>query len=323
MDREKLQAEIDALPWYHEFDFGNGLRAVSKAEDVAGHRQVWAFIDRQLDAIDFRGKTVLDIGCWDGYWSFAAEKRGAAAVLASDDFSQNWSSSRNVYLAKRLLGSNVEINPSLSIYRLAELGRQFDVIMCLGVFYHLVDPFYAFAQIRHCCHPGTIAVFEGNVTYGLPDSAVLWKAEVGWSRFTPTVGALAEMLSAAYLRPVEQVLLSPRAGDDGSPPAPAASLPPHGRVGWQWRLRMTTAAVSGSRPAIKAAADVLFPPPPPPPLPAPPSPLKVDSRIFVRCEPLDGVNPLHYYFPPFGLHAYDPRFRSEGIDSEGTTRKIA
>jgi hypothetical protein len=73
---------------------------------------------------------------------------------------------------------------------------------------------------------------------------------------------------------------------------------------------MSAAAVSGSRPAVKAAAEALFPPvPPAPPLQAPP-PLKVDSRIFVRCEPLDGANSLHYYRPPFGLHAYDPRFRA-------------
>ena len=74
-----LQARIDALPWYHEFDFGGGLHARSRSPEAPGHRRVWAFIERQLDQVDFRGKSVLDIGCWDGYWSFQAERRGRRA----------------------------------------------------------------------------------------------------------------------------------------------------------------------------------------------------------------------------------------------------
>ena len=46
------------------------------------HRKLWRFIEAQLDLLDFRGKTVLDIGCWDGYWSFYAERRGAREVVA-------------------------------------------------------------------------------------------------------------------------------------------------------------------------------------------------------------------------------------------------
>ena len=76
--REELQRQIDAIDWYHEFDFGDGLRAVTKS-DAALHRRFWKFIEMRLDTIDFKGKTVLDIGCWDGYWSFYAERRGAKA----------------------------------------------------------------------------------------------------------------------------------------------------------------------------------------------------------------------------------------------------
>jgi len=88
---EGLQAEIDSVAWYHEFDFGNGHTARSRTPDVAAHRRLWNFIEEGLSRIDFRGKTVLDIGCWDGYWSFYAERHGAASVLATDDLSQNWS----------------------------------------------------------------------------------------------------------------------------------------------------------------------------------------------------------------------------------------
>src|SRR2546427_7379454 len=133
----KLQEEIDAVIWYHEFDFGNGLVARSNTPDVAYHRRSWRFIERQLAAVDFHGKSVLDIGCWDGYWSFYAERRGAASVLASDDVTQNWADGRGLPLARELLGSNVEIRQDVSIYDLSSLNRQFDIILCLGVFYHL------------------------------------------------------------------------------------------------------------------------------------------------------------------------------------------
>src|SRR5262249_11973591 len=104
-DRD-LQAQIDRIPWYHEFDFGNGLKARSTTPDVAAHSVVWQGIERQLDRIDFRGKAVLDVGCWDGYWSFYAERRGAASVLASDDVGQNWGGGDGLRLAKRLLQSD-------------------------------------------------------------------------------------------------------------------------------------------------------------------------------------------------------------------------
>ena len=75
MDFAAKQAELDAVTWYHEFDFGNGLRTRTHSPDIALHRRMWAFVRAQLARVDFRGKSVLDIGAWDGYWSFFAEER--------------------------------------------------------------------------------------------------------------------------------------------------------------------------------------------------------------------------------------------------------
>ena len=113
----KIQQRIDRIHWYHEFDFGNGLRAEVKTPDAQSHRALWHFIEAELDKIDFAKKTVLDIGCWDGYWSFYAERRGAARVLATDDSSQNWTGSAGFHLAKELLKSsgNLEQYPLSAI----------------------------------------------------------------------------------------------------------------------------------------------------------------------------------------------------------------
>ena len=100
-----IQERIDRIHWYHEFDFGNGLRAQVNTPDVQSHRALWRFIETELDKIDFAGKTVLDLGCWDGYWSFYAERRGAARVLATDDSSQNWTGSAGFHLAMPLFFS--------------------------------------------------------------------------------------------------------------------------------------------------------------------------------------------------------------------------
>jgi len=81
--------------------------------DIAGHRKIWSFTRQHLDAVDFRGKSVLDVGAWDGYWSFYAEKRGAERVLATDDRTQNWSDGNGIHLAKELFQSNSSISPSI------------------------------------------------------------------------------------------------------------------------------------------------------------------------------------------------------------------
>src|SRR5207237_1489982 len=79
-----------------------------RTPDLTAHRELRRFIEDQLDRLDFQDKTVLDIGCWDGYWSFYAERRGARLVLATDDKSQNWAGSDGLMLARGLLDSKME-----------------------------------------------------------------------------------------------------------------------------------------------------------------------------------------------------------------------
>ena len=205
------QAEIDRIAWYHEFDFGNGLRAQSRIENLDGVRQIWRFIESQLDRLDFAGKSVLDVGAWDGFWSFYAERRGAASVLATDDLSQNWARGTGLPLARELLGSNIEVQQNLPIYELASLDRQFDIVLCLGVFYHLRDPFYGFTQLRRCCHPNTIVAIEGELAWqGVTANEVRYFYN-NWLEFLPTESALIGLLRSAYFQIDSQLWLHPHA----------------------------------------------------------------------------------------------------------------
>jgi tRNA (mo5U34)-methyltransferase len=279
MNLAQEQARIDDVAWYHEFDFGNGLKAQSTTPDVEIHRPMWRFVEEQLDAVDFRGKSVLDLGCWDGYWSFYAERRGARSVLAADDGSQNWSAGKGVHLAKELFGSNIEINQHLSVYELESLSRKFDIILFLGVYYHLLDPFNALAQIRHCCHADTLVLIEGNEGMGLPGHTVRFDLDNRTSKFVPTEEAMADLLRAAYfLVQARKPMAMP----------PAATQ----RPGWKWRLRLAVQALLGSREGVAKLQQ----------------PLLAIRRVFWSCVPMTGANDAHFYKPPFGLHAYDARF---------------
>jgi tRNA (mo5U34)-methyltransferase len=321
MDVSRLQERIDAIDWYHEFDFGKGLKTQSKSAIPHGHHRIWKFIEQNLATIDFRDKTVLDVGCWDGYWSFYAERQGARSVLATDDRSQNWSDGSGLTLARELLGSRVEINQDLSIHQLASLNRKFDIIFVLGVYYHLVDPFHALTQIRHCCHPDTLVLIEGDVDLCPPANAITYDlSDRNRAIFVPTPEALNHLLQGAYLAecsrafigaeqptgPVDrftwwhrlrfciQTLTGSRSGlrsllDDLRP-----RTRPVGRIGWQWRLRSCAHALTIYGSKFKDLEWMTG----------------QVTREFIVCRPFQGVNPRHVYKPPFGLDAYDDRFQS-------------
>ena len=128
------QADIDRLKWFHDFEFSGGLRATSSEHTkTVFHRTLWSFIGDQLARVDLKEKSVIDIGCWDGYFSFLAEELGAKTVLAVDDYSQNWGSPESFQMAKALKGSAVELRRDVSVYELERIALRFDVILMLGV----------------------------------------------------------------------------------------------------------------------------------------------------------------------------------------------
>ena len=94
------------------------------------------------------GWTVLDIGAWHGFFSFECERRGAKRVLAVDNYAWNRFGMDEFLSARERLGSKVEYQ-RLDVYDLdpAAIG-QFDLVLLLGVLYHLRNPLLALEQIK-------------------------------------------------------------------------------------------------------------------------------------------------------------------------------
>lgn len=146
MTRDELKASVDALRWYHTIDLGGGI--VTPGIDNTPER-----LARLRLPDDLSGQSVLDIGAWDGFFSFEAERRGAARVVASDYYAWHgvgWGTGRGkagFQLAKAALRSRVE-DVDLDVMDLspARVGT-FDVVLCLGVLYHLPHPLLALERV--------------------------------------------------------------------------------------------------------------------------------------------------------------------------------
>src|SRR5262245_46581936 len=143
MTTADLQSRVDAIRWYHTIDLGGGV--VTRGVDDSPLRLARAQLPEYL-----HGKTVLDIGAWDGFFSFECERRGAARVFAADHFSWHrtaWGTKTVFTLARETLGSRVE-DIDIDVMDLApERVGTFDVVLFLGVLYHLRHPYLALERV--------------------------------------------------------------------------------------------------------------------------------------------------------------------------------
>jgi tRNA (mo5U34)-methyltransferase len=137
-DDDRVRAEIAGVNWYHRIDLGGGI--VTPGVDQTESRLRPLRIPQDLS-----GKTVLDIGAWDGFFSFEAERRGAKRVLATDSYSWGgggWGTKDGFETARRILGSAVE-ELQIDVMDLSpDRVGTFDVVLFIGVLYHLRHPFF-------------------------------------------------------------------------------------------------------------------------------------------------------------------------------------
>jgi tRNA (mo5U34)-methyltransferase len=202
---EEIRRRSEKIRWYQTIDLGNGV--ITKGQDNTPVRLQRIGLPDRLD-----GLSVLDVGAWDGFFSFEAESRGAARVLATDYFSWKglgWGSKEGFDFARAVLHSHVEdLQIDVPDISPATTG-QFDIVLFLGVLYHLKEPFSALERMAAVTKKLLIvetAVDLLNVRR--PAMAFYRATELGgdptnW--WAPNLACLTEMLRACGFREVRCV----------------------------------------------------------------------------------------------------------------------
>lgn len=208
--RDELLAEVERHTWLYTIDLGGGVKTKGLFGPPHTH------IREALDTVDVRGKKVLDVGCWEGHWSFEIERRGAAEVYATDYLVGDPRALPNeagqpelptFKLAHTILGSKVRYFPTTSVYHIDDLATDFDVIVFCGVYYHLKHPLVAFSKLRRLLRPGGTMIIEGPVILGPTDASarffyreVLGDDATNW--WVPTVPCLRQWIDCSFLERV-------------------------------------------------------------------------------------------------------------------------
>jgi 2-polyprenyl-3-methyl-5-hydroxy-6-metoxy-1,4-benzoquinol methylase len=179
INETELKQYADHAIWYHTIKISPGI----KTRGIYNHEKYLSMYGFP----DLKGKTVLDVGCADGYFAFEFEKRGAKRVVAVDSnkydgqmaispslshvgiyrakyknlFSVNarfkklaWKlgckTVNHTLMLKKLFNSEIEFK-NLSIYDLHCFNQKFDLVFCGDLIEHLKNPLEAVEQLRFVC----------------------------------------------------------------------------------------------------------------------------------------------------------------------------
>jgi tRNA (mo5U34)-methyltransferase len=138
MNRDEVQTKVDSVPhWYHRIEVARGV----VTPGVTNSDVYLPFLSIPEDC---SGKRVLDLGTRDGYFAFEYERRGAEVVAI--DYMPREATGFGV--AAELLGSRVEyLQANIYDVRPERFGT-FDIVLFLGLLYHLPDPLGALELVR-------------------------------------------------------------------------------------------------------------------------------------------------------------------------------
>ena len=143
LTRDEIRRRAEALgPWFHNIVL-NGV-ATAPNHFLGDYPSVkWKSFS---DAIpkDLSGKTVLDIGCNGGFYSIEMKRRGASRVLGVD-FDEDYLAQAR--FAAQVTGLDIEFR-KLSVYDVGALQEKFDIVLFMGVLYHLRHPLLALDLIH-------------------------------------------------------------------------------------------------------------------------------------------------------------------------------
>jgi tRNA (mo5U34)-methyltransferase len=148
-DRAMLLDEAKSLRWDYSIDLGDGVVTQGVNSPDALRDQSGVVFSEPV-----AGKSVLDIGCWDGYLSTEAARHGAKSVLATDDFvwRVGLSKRRNAELSAALVAPSVIQIKQIDVMDISpETVGVHDVVIFTGVLYHMRHPLLALERAAGVC----------------------------------------------------------------------------------------------------------------------------------------------------------------------------
>jgi tRNA (mo5U34)-methyltransferase len=237
---EKRRRVAECPYWWHSIDLGDGV--ITPGLKFGGGIEVMRQDAARVGLpADLTGRSVLDIGAYDGFYSFEAERRGAARVVALDHFvwlndvahgrvdyglqylrdgrvgpGTPTPGKRPFDVAHELLGSRVEsVVGDFMSYPLEQLGV-FDVVLYLGVLYHMEEPLRALRRVFEVTRE--VAIIESEFVALLEHESIaqffpgaeLNNDPTNW--WVPNIRALVGLAQAAGFGRVELVAREPEAG---------------------------------------------------------------------------------------------------------------
>lgn len=168
VDPALARATVESVPfWFHTFALNRaeGIYTPGAARD---HRYRVSALPE-----DFAGMSVLDVGCFDGFYAFLAERRGAEHAVAIDNEQYRlWVASRwgvelrggeGFRAVHRLLRSAVEYR-RMDAFALDGLEERFDLVYCFGILHRVENPLGLLRVLRRRTVSGGVVLVE---TYGV------------------------------------------------------------------------------------------------------------------------------------------------------------
>jgi tRNA (mo5U34)-methyltransferase len=144
MPPDEIRRKAEALgPWFHNIELRGGVWTAPNHFLNDYPNVKWRRFAHAIPA-DLSGRTVLDIGCNGGFYSIEMKRRGADRVLGLDVDERYLQQAR---FAAEVTGQDIEFR-QMSVYDVAALGERFDIVLFMGVLYHLRHPLLALDLIH-------------------------------------------------------------------------------------------------------------------------------------------------------------------------------
>lgn len=207
MKKEFLKSEVDKIKWFHRIELPFEEGGALTTPGIVDHTTDESATIRYGLPVDLSGLSVLDVGCYDGYFSFLSEKRGAVVsaidplqgrgkvseVFTPEGLSVVISGNEGFELARKVLDSRVkfavcdlgEFVSGIGHYSQRSIitEKEFDVVLYYGVLYHTKAPILELEYLYDVTKENGVALIETAISCDISmdgNALPLWQFKPGF-----------------------------------------------------------------------------------------------------------------------------------------------